>query len=117
MLFPINRSSAAICWRCLARTRGPPALGISILPLRRIPKKLYATAAAVDTSTAAVSLAHTRNIGIIAHIDAVGILVELNCNSWETGTDSGQGKTTTTERMLYYSGFTRRIGGKSFSYN
>jgi elongation factor G len=39
---------------------------------------------------AKVDLKHTRNIGIMAHIDA--------------------GKTTTTERVLYYTGMVHKIG-------
>jgi len=53
------------------------------------------------------SIKKTRNIGIIAHIDAVRNKISFGAENLTFQ----QGKTTTTERMLYYSGFTRRIGG------
>ena len=52
-------------------------------------------------------LSKTRNIGIIAHIDAVSIM-SVCCV--DESILKFQGKTTTTERMLFYSGHTSRIG-------
>jgi elongation factor G len=62
-------------------------LRVARLGHRRCSRSFTTTIKLHDTSN---PLSRTRNIGIIAHIDA--------------------GKTTTTERMLYYSGHTRRIG-------
>lgn len=82
--------------RPMVRQSAQPAIKrlgcLSLLPARW-PGQLTPSIKEISTSAPRrqdETLDKTRNIGIIAHIDA--------------------GKTTTTERMLYYSGFTRRIG-------
>ncbi|KAL9098165.1 MAG: hypothetical protein Q9163_006124, partial [Psora crenata] len=73
----------------LKRPQRQPQYG-STLPLRSHSVRHRTIQHLATSQNNAFDISKTRNIGIIAHIDA--------------------GKTTTTERMLYYSGHTRRIG-------
>jgi elongation factor G len=72
---------SGICQCSAVLSRTPPTTRVFSLSSNR---------EAATLNDGHVDISRTRNIGIIAHIDA--------------------GKTTTTERMLYYSGYTRRIG-------
>merc|ERR1719364_655152 len=79
---------AALEQRLPPVTVTPPAM---VAPAVVAPKKTAALAVAAEAATErTVDLSKYRNFGIMAHIDA--------------------GKTTTTERILYYTGKTYKIG-------
>merc|ERR1719311_1704482 len=79
---------AALEQRLPPVTVTPPAM---VAPAVVAPKKTAALAVAAEAATGrTVDLSRYRNFGIMAHIDA--------------------GKTTTTERILYYTGKTYKIG-------
>ncbi|KAJ8097738.1 P-loop containing nucleoside triphosphate hydrolase protein [Lipomyces tetrasporus] len=80
----VSRSKTTLCQSSLG--------GLASLRHKLSFRRAYAVAQRQLNEDAApeTDIRRVRNIGIIAHIDA--------------------GKTTTTERMLYYSGYTKRIG-------
>ena len=71
MLLPV-RTVSTTYWRYLTLSKTAPSLGRTILSLRNDPKRFYAAPSATSAD-APVDLEQTRNIGIIAHIDAVCI--------------------------------------------
>ncbi|KAL1305903.1 hypothetical protein AAFC00_004047 [Neodothiora populina] len=77
-------------WLCRTLPRRPSSFGAVSPRLGCVTVSITRLASSIAAEATPLDVARTRNIGIIAHIDA--------------------GKTTTTERMLYYSGFTRRLG-------
>ncbi|KAH0497002.1 hypothetical protein TgHK011_004339 [Trichoderma gracile] len=75
---------ASLSRRCGSLTLSVNRAVTDVFPTKKGPYGI------VRTRHMSSQLENTRNIGIIAHVDA--------------------GKTTTTERMLYYSGVTQRVG-------